>query len=234
MTVTMLRLLWKLPEHPEFRPENHSHPSHSPQSPILRNIRLPRPLRQRPIQLQGNHMMSDSKTTDLIKSNSSSRILLRMNRRLLHPQPQPLRFPIRMIRTVGVNVNPCPPISPRFPTGFTLRKLRGSDRINKFITLTHPSRDHIRLTRILPADLGFSIISVVNHSKTSARNQATNRAERKNMSDLKSVFVASSAPEQLKGDQLLVLDPVRLYLPLLHRLPPFRLRIDVLQPHLLQ
>jgi hypothetical protein len=204
MTVTMLRLLWKLPGHRESRPENPSRPFHSPQSPTLRNIRLPCPPRQRPIQLQGNHMMSDSKTNDLIKSNSSSPILLRMNRRLLHPQPQPLNFPIRMIRTVGVNVNPCPPISPKFPTGFTLRKLRGKDRIDNFIILTHPSRDHIRLTRILiilPADLGFSIISVLSHSKNSAGNQVTIRAERKNLWDLKSVFVASSAGEQVRRDQ---------------------------------
>jgi hypothetical protein len=197
----MLRLLWKLPGHPESRPENPSHPSHSPQSPFLRNIRLPRPQRQRPIQLQGNHMMSNSKMNDPIKSNLSSPILLRMNPRRLHPQPKPLRLSIRMIRTVGVNVNPCPPISPRFPIGFTLRKLRGNDRIDKFTTLTHPSRDHILLTLILPADLGFSIISVVNHSRTSAGNQVTTRAERKNIWDLKSVFVASSVAEQVKRDQ---------------------------------
>lgn len=202
MTVTMLRLLWKLPGHPESRPGNPSHPSHSPQSPFLRNIRLPRPPHQRPIQLLGNHMMSNNKTNDLIKSNSSSPILLRMNPRLLPPQPKPLRLSIRMIRTVEVNVNPCPPILPRFPTGFTLRKLRGNDRIDNFITLTHPSRDHIRLTRILilPADLGFSIISVVNHSRTSAGNRVTTRAERKNIWDLKSVFVASSAAEQVRRD----------------------------------
>src|SRR5277367_4988579 len=99
MTVMMLRLLWKLLGHPESRPENPSRPSRSPPSPTLHNIRLRRPPPQHHIQVQENHIMSNSKTNDLIKLNSSSPILQPTNHRLLHPQPQRLQFPIPMIRT---------------------------------------------------------------------------------------------------------------------------------------